>query len=130
MRLVKRGSTTAFFTSSVSRATISFGVFAGASRPNQLAISKSGTPASDIVGSSGMSFERSGPATARSLSLPPSDIDFADGGPVSMTSTTPATTSVIAGAVPRYGTWLSCVCVLSLNSSIPRCIALPVPSEA
>ena len=61
----------------------------------------SGKPDSATVGTPGSSAIRSGDATANTLSLPPSDIDFAEGGPVNIRSTLPATTSEIAGAVPR-----------------------------
>src|ERR1700761_7844384 len=87
-----------------SRSMIGCGVFAGASSPNQPAISKPGTPDSLTVGTSGIDGTRCSEATASSRSLPPSDMDLADGGPVNIRSTTPATTSVIAGAVPRYET--------------------------
>ncbi len=48
-----------------------------------------------------MSLEREGDAIANILPLPPAASAMAEGGPVNITSTTPAATSVMAGAVPR-----------------------------
>ena len=48
-----------------------------------------------------MSLEREGDAIANILPLSPAASAMAEGGPVNITSTTPAAMSVMAGAVPR-----------------------------
>ena len=130
---LKRGSCTALLTSTASRSTIGFGVFGWCQQLKPSSPSRNLWHALlvDPVGTSGMTGKTLQPdATASSLSLPPSDMALADGGPVSMTSMTPATRSVMAGAVPRYGTWLISVLVANLNISMPMCIAVPMPISA
>src|SRR6516225_6423005 len=94
-------SATAVFTSPASRSTTRCGVLAGASNPNHPLSSYPARPASCMVGTCGMSREREGDAIANILPLPPAASAMAEGGPVKITSTTPAATSVMAGAVPR-----------------------------
>src|SRR5262249_13935666 len=100
-RLLNPESATAVLTSLASRSTTCCGVLAGASNPNHPLSSYPGTPASCMVGTCGIRLEREGDAIANTLPLPPAASAIAEGGPVNMTSTTPAAMSVIAGAVPR-----------------------------
>src|SRR6266536_1054163 len=97
------------------------GVRAGTMSPTQLQYSNPGKPASVIVGTSGSSEERVRPVTASALSLP----DFRNGSatamPENITGTAPDTTSVIAGVVPLYGTWVRSTPARALNSSITTC---------
>src|SRR5207247_9413581 len=37
--------------------------------------------------------------------------------------------SVIAGALPLYGTWRAWICAIELKSSVNRCAVAPVPDE-
>src|SRR5262249_28069388 len=91
-------SATAVLTSLASRSTTCCGVLAGASNPNHPLSSYPGTPASCMVGTCGIRLERDGAAVANILPLPPAASAMAEGGPVNMTSTTPAAMSVMAGA--------------------------------
>src|SRR5262249_40832824 len=100
-RSLNSPSATAVLPSLASRSTTCCGVLAGASNPNHPLSSYPATPASCMVGTCGMSLEREGDAIANILPLPPAASAMAEGGPVNITSTTPAATSVMAGAVPR-----------------------------
>ena len=44
--------------------------------------------------------------------------------------TWPPIRSVTAGALPLYGTWISFVPVIDLNSSADRCCGVPLPPDA
>src|SRR5260370_37370600 len=94
-------SATAVLTSLARRSTTCCGVLAGASNPNHPLSSYPGTPASCMVGTCGMSLGLEGAASDNILPLPPAASAMAEGGPLNITSTTPAATSVMAGAVPR-----------------------------
>ena len=63
-----------FTSSALSRVTIGRGVPAGASTPYQVVTSKSGSPASAAVGTSGSAGERCGATTASARSLSGLDV--------------------------------------------------------
>ena len=71
MRFLNSGDWMILTISALSLATMSFGVAAGASTPNQVPMSKPFRPASSSVGTSGSADERLAVVTARALSLPP-----------------------------------------------------------
>jgi hypothetical protein len=51
------------------------------------------------------------------------------GSGLSTTCTCPPMRSVIAGAPPRYGTWIMLIPVIILNSSLATWIEVPWPPE-
>ena len=64
------GASTASRNQSISCETVSFGVFAGATRPNHTSVSKSGKPDSETVGSSGIGSIRCNAMVASARALP------------------------------------------------------------
>jgi tripartite-type tricarboxylate transporter receptor subunit TctC len=76
------------------------GVPAGAIRPNQIAVSKSGMPDSIIVGTSGRMPGRLRPADANTLSLPSWTSEITAVAGENMTWTRPASRSVAACGLP------------------------------
>jgi hypothetical protein len=93
-------------------------------------MSKSGSPASIIVGTSGASGERLGLVTASARSAP----DFTCGSEVVIVSniivTWPPRRSLSAGALPLYGTWTMSTLAVVFRSSPDRCAPAPAPPEA
>ncbi len=110
-----------------SRSRIAAGIPAGAITPNQIIISKPGTPASSIVGTSGSAGCRSRADTASGLALPDWMCGTMVPTPSKMIGTSPARKAVITGAEPRYGIATMSVPVWSLNVSNIRCTELPTP---
>ena len=116
--------------SALSLATMSGGVAAGTSTPNQVLISKSRTPDSATVGTSGVAGERFAVDTAIARSLPALTCGIAGGMPEKNITTCPPSRSVNAGAAPLYGTWVIVIPALRCKSSNARCAGLPLPAEA
>ena len=77
------------------------GTAAGAAMPYQEVTSKSGTPASCRVGSSGMVLARCAVETASARSSPPSTCCRLAGALSMANSTSPFITAAMLGAVPR-----------------------------
>ena len=92
-------------------------------------MSKPGSPASAIVGSSGASFERCAVVTASAFSLPALTCAIALARLSNMNCVSPASSACVAGAPPLYGTWTMSVPVSTLNSSPARWPALPLLPE-
>ena len=90
------------------RMTISGGVEAGASKPNQGATAKPARPDSAIVGTFGSAAERLLLVTASPRTRPDWMWLTSEGMLLKTESTLPPIRSVIAGAAPLYGTWISC----------------------
>src|SRR5262249_23937820 len=92
-----------FTTASLSRtkrATIGSGIWAGASKPNQVSMRTSGIPSSAVVGTSANIGCRRGPVWARTRSAPPS-ATRALASPSDTISICPATASLAACPPPR-----------------------------
>ena len=95
------GSRTIVFSAAFNLSTIAFGVFAGTNMAYQESTSKSGTPASCMVGTSGNCDQRVAGLTASAVSSPARTC-WAEAGALSMAnSTSPASTASMLGAVPR-----------------------------
>src|SRR6266571_4149501 len=128
-RLRVSGELAALITAAARVLTVSRGVAAGASRPNHSGTSTPSTPASFIVGSSGISSVRLAPATASARRRP----DFTCGptatGLMKDSWTSPASSAAIEGALPLYGTCTMLVPLRSLKSSAARCCVDPAPAE-
>jgi hypothetical protein len=113
-----------------SLATISFGVLAGAANISQPAASKPGTPASAIGVISGAAAARAIEDTPSGRILP-SLISGSDGGrSTNIAGIWPPRKSVIAGAVPLYGTSMMSMPVMLLSNSVCRCAGEPGPLVA
>ena len=127
MRSTVAGSLRMRTVSALSRLRIGSGRPAGATRPCQALTSKPGTPLSAMVGADGSakySFALE-TASARSLPLRMNSIMVA-GGSI-MKSSRPPTSSITAGALPRYGTCSTLILVSIANSSMARCGPEPTP---
>ena len=112
------------------RDTISRGVAAGATMPNQVSASKPlrpGTPDSATVGMSGSSGERLAEPTASARILPL----LMCGTEVStlsyIKSVCPPIKSISAGAAPLYGMCKKFTLAMLFNISMPRCVTEPAP---
>ena len=86
--------------SSAMRRTSGAGVPAGASSPYQTPVSTSGWPSSASVGTSGSSGVRCGDSTAKGRICPLRKPPMVPTSVPTVSGTSPATTSCIAGAVP------------------------------
>src|SRR5262249_34570318 len=87
-------------TAGASLSTTSAGVPAGAIRPNQMLVSKSGMPASAMVGRSGAMLGRLPAAEASAVSLPASTCEITDDAGENITAVRPAIKSVTACGLP------------------------------
>src|SRR5919204_3820134 len=114
----------------LSLSMIGRGVPAGATRPNQTPASKSGSPASTIVGTFGATCARLTELTAKALSLPESICGSIVEATPSISDTRPARRSVTAGGLPWYGTCTSLICERTANTSVERCGTVPIPTDA
>ena len=94
------GSAMALRISWFRRATISFGMPAGPTKQYQLFAAKPGTPASAMVGTSGMPAWRASVVTPSTLSLPALTCGSADGGLAKLICTWPAIRSAMDGPPP------------------------------
>src|SRR6185503_10104138 len=94
------GARSTFTTSPCSRETISRGVPAGASRPFQPTASKSLSPSSCSVGTSGNTATRARLVTASGLILPARTCGSSGGTLSNIIGICPATRSTMAGAPP------------------------------
>ena len=117
MRLISR----------LSLSTTGAGVAAGATTPYQVPVSKPGRPDSAIVGTSGRMATRLSDDTASGRILPA----FTCGIRVTMLSNcawnTPPSRSLVAGALPLYGTCTAEMPAALVKNSPPRCCAVPAP---
>src|SRR6185369_13479363 len=111
------------------RSTTSLGMPFGPTMPNQAVVSKPGNPDSAMVGTSGIAGDRLAVVTASARTRP----DFTCGTAVAIWSNNisiwPPITSVMAAALPLYGTCLMSALVVSLNNSHARCCEVPLPPE-
>jgi hypothetical protein len=87
---------TIFVTSAFSRLTMAGGVFFGAINPSQITASYPGTPASESVGTSGMTAERTLPLVASARTLPALTCSFITVTASNIISTWPPRTPVRA----------------------------------
>src|SRR5437879_576380 len=112
-----------------SRSSASLGVPAGAKIPNNAPSTKSCTPASAIVGTSGTSGERAAPVMTSALTWPalmrPTEVAM----PVISISICPDPTSVMPAPPPLYGTCVMSSLKRCANSSPIRCGLEPTPGE-
>src|SRR5258706_1094028 len=118
-----------FKISALSRATISFGIPAGARTPYQLMTSYPGSPDSAIVGRLGAANERLALVTASAFNLPVFTCGSAGGMLLNINDTLPPRRSVSAGTAPLYGMWTILTPAMVLNSSPARCCGVPLPGE-
>ena len=118
-----------FTISRLSRATTSLGVAAGATTPYQISTSAPSTPASRMVCTSGRLGMRCLPVVASRRTLPALASGTTGGTPVNTMLNCPPMRSVMASALPLYGTCTMSVLVISLKSSPVRCGLLPTPGE-
>src|SRR6266852_269588 len=80
----------------------------GGSNPNHEVISKSGSPASGIVGTSGSRLARLGTVTASALTFPPLICDPMSATLENIIDTSPPKRPAIPGPEPLYGIcWIS-----------------------
>ena len=111
------------------RSTISFGVDAGAITAIQAMFSISGSPASFIVGISGVSALRLAVETASGRSLPALTCGITATAGTQANCTSPCSSARIASGDEAYGMCTAKVSVLALSSSTPSCDRLPTPVE-
>ena len=102
------------------------GVPAGATMPVNVSLSRSGTPASVLVGTSGNAGERLTLSTASARNFPSLTLDMAGGSAVNAIGVWPLIVELIASAALLNGTvtrsrWYCC-----LNNSPARCGVEPV----
>src|SRR5262249_17833268 len=98
--------------------------------PHQLTASERGTPASEMVGTSGSTGLRVKPPVPSARSLPERMCGVVCTSEENITLVWPPTTSTIAGPPPLNGTCRMLTPAISLNSSPPRCWKLPMPAES
>ena len=103
------------------------GVRAGACTPNQAVASKSGMPASAMVGTSGSEEERPAPLTASARSRPSRMWPMQEGMLSQPASRRPATASTSIGPAPRKGTCAMSVPERSFSISMVMCGEPPLP---
>src|SRR6478672_3302949 len=120
------GAATAFAISSRQRSITSFGVSAGATMPVSVSLSRSGTPASALVGTSRNAAARLTLSTARPRNFPSLILVIAGGSAVKAIGVCPPMVELTASAALLNGTvtrssWYCC-----LNSSPARCGVEPV----
>src|SRR5690606_7084786 len=97
-----------------------FGVPAGATRDSQATASTPSIPEDASGGTPGTKGEVAFEVRAIALTLPARTCGRADPAITVIMLTRPATTSVIAGPAPLYGTWTISTPVTVLRSSIVR----------
>ena len=120
----------AAFTALLIFSITSLGVPLGAIKPNQELTSNGVTPLSSMVGISGAVGERVFVVTASARSFPPSTCGHAEGMLSNMNCTCPPIRSVMAGALPLYGTCCVFRPVSDLNISPAMWIDVPLPDDA
>src|SRR3989441_7337809 len=112
-----------------SRSSTSPEVFTGTNTPNSAPRTKSSTPASAIVGTSGTSGERAPPVMTSALTWPalmrPTEVAM----PVISISICPDTTSAMPAPPPLYGTCVMLSLKRCANSSPIRWGLEPTPGE-
>src|SRR4029077_2678501 len=108
------------------RSMISLGVPAGATMPVSVSLSRSGTPASTLVGTSGKDGERRVLSTAMPCSLPSFMLLIAGGSAVNAMGVWPPMVELIAKPAPLNGTVTRSSPYFCLSSSPARCGVEPV----
>src|SRR5688572_12665446 len=117
-------------TSRYRRSSTGRGVPTGATMPHQLLTSKPGTPASAMVGTSGIAALRFALLTPSALSLPERMCGTICTRLPRLNCTWPAMVSVRAGPPPLYCTITKLVFDCRRNSSVAMCWKLPMPAAA
>jgi hypothetical protein len=113
-----------------SRAIASRGVPAGATKPFHATASKPAKPLSAIVGRSFICGQRLGPVTASGRMRPAWISGSSEVGFDMIICTSPAAAACTAGGAPLNGMCTTYRPPMCLSSSIARCEALPLPTEA
>src|SRR6266850_1494916 len=108
-----------------SRSTMSFGVAAGTTSPCHELTSNPLYPSSETVGSSGATDERRSVVTARPRAFPPRTCGYREENGSNSTWSWPPMRSVMAGALPLYGTWFMRMPAAVEKYSTARWIELP-----
>src|SRR3972149_9548899 len=103
------------------------GTAAGANNAYQPALSYPGTPASWILGKSGMIGTRCFVVTARARTLPDLTKGTADEMPAISIVTSPLIRPIWAGPAPLYGTYVSLILAMYAKSAVVRWMLLPTP---
>src|SRR5215510_13381653 len=83
-----------------------------------------------MVGTSGSVSQRAAVVTPSARSLPVRTYSSDAATVLKVACTWPLTASVKAGASPRYGTWITVIPAISLNSSCARWLVEPTPKDA
>jgi len=83
-----------------------------------------------MVGTSGMSNQRSAPVTASGRSVPALMPGCAPGSDAHISGTVPARIAWIAGPAPGYGTCVILMPAVIFRSSAARCGVVPMPALA
>ena len=108
---------------------MSGGVFEFTCRPYQFTVRTPEMPASVVVGTLGISDERSVPVVASAASLLPSTNGTTLEISPNAASIVPPMMSATDWLVPRYGTWVTSIPASLCKSSIDRCVVVPMPAE-
>ena len=83
-----------------------------------------------MVGTSGMSYQRCVPVTARARTVPARMLGWAPGSDAHISGTVPLSTPCMAGPAPGYGTWVRLTPAAIFRSSPARCGVVPMPALA
>src|SRR5260221_11084084 len=113
----------------LSRSTMAGGVFAGALNPNHSDSSKPAMPDSVRVGISGSAARRWCPIEASAFSLPALTCGTTGDAGVNCSVTRPASRSIVAGALPLYGTCAGLEPVVRAKDSAQRGVMGPEPED-
>src|SRR6266850_1132901 len=128
-RFLKSADCVTAGTSRVSRSIGSRGVPAGTKTPNSAPSTKSPTPASAIVGTSGICGERAPPVITMAFTCAALMRPAAVAMPVTSISIWPETTSAMPAPPPLYGTCVRTTLKRLAKSSPMRCGLEPMPGE-
>src|SRR5882762_1235357 len=101
----------------------------GPSTPEYSTMSKSGSPASIMVGTSGAAATRFGVVTASARSLPALAFDTAGGMVENTNVTSPPRIACVAGLLPLYGTCSTSTPAACFSISADRWTMVPLPEE-
>jgi len=112
------------------RAWTASGVFVGTPMPHQVLETTPRMPSSAKVGTSGSGFRRLVCATARARSLPLAMCDFSAVRSLTIMSTSPERSAIVAGCPPLKGTTRRSAPVSCLKSSAAIWTMVPTPEEA
>src|SRR5439155_1872013 len=101
----------------------------GPSTPEYSTMSKSGSPASIMVGTSGAAATRFGVVTASARSLPAFECEIAGGMVENTNVTSPPRIACVAGLLPLYGTCSTSTPAADFSISPQRCTMVPLPED-